>query len=279
MVFFFAEWVYNQSLIMERNVKDFLRIVLVVDDEQVNREMLGAILEEEYMVLYAADGKDAIMQLRECSDVVSLVLLDLIMPEMDGYEVMSIIGNDPDLKHIPVIMLTTERSAEVRSLQLGAADFLAKPYDVPAVILARVRHAIKLYESSRIIQATERDSLTGLYTQDFFFEYCHQFDVRNQSDGMDAVVLDLNRFHMLNEMHGRAFADKVLCALADGIRNAAAGSNGIACRYGSNTFCVYMAHRENYTPFLGKLQDSLYSLLKPSEITFRIGACYDAERA
>ncbi|MBQ3671575.1 MAG: EAL domain-containing protein [Treponema sp.] len=264
---------------MERNVKDFLRTVLVVDDEEVNRQMLGAILEKEYIVLYASDGKEAIEQLREYSDIISLVVLDLIMPEIDGYEVMNIIESDSELKRIPVIMLTTEKSAEVRSLQLGAADFLTKPYDLPEVILARVRHAIKLYEDALIIQATEHDSLTGLYSQEFFYEYCHQCDVHYQSVGMDAVVVDLTRFHMLNEMHGRAFADKVLCTVADAIRVAITDSQGIACRYSSNTFYIYMAHRENYSLFLGKLQDSLVPLLKPSEIAIRLGVCADTEHA
>lgn len=93
------------------------------------------------------------------------------MPKLDGYSLLEILHSDPELRRIPVIVLTAEKEAEVKSLQLGAADFITKPYEVPEVVQARVLHSIELAENSVIIHETERDELTGLFHKEFFFEY------------------------------------------------------------------------------------------------------------
>ena len=150
--------------------KDFRRTILVVDDEAVNREMLNEILSQHYDVIQAENGTEALAVLRARRNQISLMLLDLIMPEVDGYTVMETMTKDPELARIPIIVLTSEKSAEVKSLQTGALDFLTKSYDSPEVILARVKHSIALAEQMRLIQSTERDLLTHLYTKEYFFE-------------------------------------------------------------------------------------------------------------
>ena len=144
---------------------NFRRSVLVVDDEAVNREMLGAILAQDYNVIPAENGTEALSKINSLRERISLVLLDLLMPEVDGYAVIESVRKDSELAKIPIIVLTSEKSAEVKSLQMGAADFLTKPYDMPEVILARVRRSIELAEDSKLIQSTERDILTNLYTK------------------------------------------------------------------------------------------------------------------
>lgn len=259
--------------------EDFRRIVLVVDDEVVNREMLGMILSTEYEVIYAGNGREALEQVKIHREMLSLILLDLLMPEMDGYEVLEILRADSVLRKIPVIMLTSEKSAEVKSLQLGAADFLSKPYDMPEVILARVRHSIELSEDANIIQATENDALTGLYTREFFFEYGHQYDQYHQDLVMDAIVMNFNHFHLVNELYGRSFGDKVLCTIADGIRNIVKAAGGIACRYDADTFYLYVAHCEDYEKLLGQVVSGLSKIMKAPEIRIRMGVCPDIYRA
>ena len=147
------------------------RKVLVVDDEFVNRQLLGMIVGEEYEVIFAENGREALDLIRENRETLSLVMLDLIMPVMDGFELLELLHGDEELRRIPVIVLTSEKSAEVRSLKLGAADFITKPYDMPEVILARVARIIELSEGRSLIRATEKDELTGLYTGSFFYEY------------------------------------------------------------------------------------------------------------
>ena len=98
---------------------DFTKFVLIVDDEQINREILGMTLSGSYEVLYASDGEEAIEKIKAFSDILSLVLLDILMPKMDGYQVLEEMQADPSLSKIPVIVLTSEKEAEIKSLQMG----------------------------------------------------------------------------------------------------------------------------------------------------------------
>lgn len=260
---------------MIRRDTEFKRTVLVVDDEDVNRALLGAIIEQKYNVLYAKNGKEALEQIKQNADSLSLVLLDILMPEMDGYEVLGEINKDSKLKKIPVVVLTSEKSAEVKSLELGAADFLSKPYNLPEVILARVQRSIQLFEGNKIIQATENDALTNLYTPEFFFEYGHQYDKRHPSHEMDSIVIDFSRFHILNELHGRETGDEVLIKIADGIREIFNEIFGIACRHDADTFYLYTKHRAEYTSVIEKITTKLISILKSQEIRIRMGVYFD----
>ena len=112
----------------EKNIR---RTVLVVEDERINRLMLGNIVKKEYEVLFAENGVQALDIIEKNARVISLILLDILMPEMNGFQLLEILQEDETLRRIPVIVLTSEKSAEVKSLKLGAADFLSKPYDLP----------------------------------------------------------------------------------------------------------------------------------------------------
>jgi len=103
--------------------------VLVVEDEATSREMLSAMLENKGALCTAAvNGREA-MEVLEFNPDIDMVLLDLHMPVMDGFEVLVQLRSNPYLNDIPVIVLTTDHSEKLRSLKLGADDFLAKPYD------------------------------------------------------------------------------------------------------------------------------------------------------
>ena len=255
----------------------FERTILIVDDEAINRELLGNIIQSEYKVIYAADGKEALEKIHSEGNTISLVLLDLLMPVMNGNEVLKTMNDEGLITEIPVIVLTSDKSSEIESLKLGAADFLTKPYDLPEVILARVRHSIQLFENSKIIHATEFDKLTLLYSPDFFFEYAYQFDQRFPNKVMDAVVVNFTRFHLLNELKGRSFGDEILNAMADGIRKALLKTGGIAGRHEADCFYLYVPHDENHNILLDKIKESLSPLLKPSEIRLRLGVYSDSE--
>jgi len=104
------------------------RQILIVEDEMINREILDNLLAQEYETVFAADGDEAIEKMKEYRQTLSLVLLDLIMPKKNGLEVLTYVKNDPQLKQIPVIVMTSDAKSEVESLHLGAADFIPKPY-------------------------------------------------------------------------------------------------------------------------------------------------------
>lgn len=260
-------------------MQDFKRTVLIVDDEALNRELLGNIIETEYKVIFASDGKEALEKIHTYGDNLSLVLLDLLMPVLDGYEVLKTMKEEGSITDIPVIVLTSEKSSEIESLKLGAADFLTKPYDLPEVILARVRHSIQLFENSKIIHATEFDKLTLLYSPEFFFEYASQFDQRFPDTVMDAIVINFTRFHLLNQLKGRNFGDEVLNAMADGIRKVLLKTGGIAGRNEADYFYLYVPHQNDYGIFLDKINEALSSLLKPSETRLRLGVYTDEKHS
>ena len=256
----------------------FERTILIVDDEPINREILGNIIQTEYKVIYAENGKEALEKIHSEKSAISLVLLDLLMPVMDGNAVLKAMNDEGIITDIPVIVLTSEKSSEIQSLKLGAADFLTKPYDLPEVILARVRHSIQLFENSKIIHATEFDKLTLLYSPDFFFEYASQFDQRFPDKVMDAVAINFTRFHLLNQLKGRNFGDQILEAMADGIRKALLKTGGIAGRNEADSFYLYIPHQDDYKVILQKITEALSSFLKPSEIRLRLGVYSDKER-
>ena len=226
------------------------RRILIVDDELINREILKFILEEDYEPLTAEDGESALEIIRAYGEDLSLILLDLLMPGMHGLEVLQIMQDDPVMKKIPVIVLTADRQAEVESLRHGAVDFLVKPYPEREIILARVRRTIELSEDRQTIQSTERDPLTGLLNREFFFRYARQFDRLHTETETDAVVVDVNHFHIINERYGRTYSDGILRRIGEKLRETVSDAGGIVCRREADTFLVYCPHRENYTSIL-----------------------------
>ena len=233
----------DEELIYLSNIK---RTILVVDDEEINREILGGILEDHYDVLYAADGDEALSVINEKGPLLSLVLLDLIMPTVDGFAVMEEMQNDIISRNIPVIVLTSEESAEIESLKKGAADFIKKPYDMPEKIIARVKRIIALFEDRMIIQSTERDELTNLLTKSYFYEYASLQDKFHPDRRMDAVVVNINHFQLFNELYGMHEGDRVLTTIAGAIKDFTEENDGIAGRSEGDIFYLYIPHRDSY---------------------------------
>ena len=229
---------------------DGRRLVLVVEDEAVNRAILGMILEKDYEVLFAENGEEALSVIDGKKGLLSLVILDLIMPVMPGFEVLRRIKADPDTRDLPVIVASGDQSQEIDCLNAGASDFIQKPYPEPGVILARVHRTIELFEGRQIIQSTERDPLTGLYNREFFFNYAEQYDQYHRDTPMDAIVLDINRFSIINERYGRAYADEVLRRVGEKAREIVHDAGGIVCRREADIFLVYCPHREDYKAIL-----------------------------
>ena len=247
------------------------RRVLVVDDEMINCEILGNILRDRYEVDYAHDGREAFEMIKNASPQYSLVLLDLIMPKMDGFELIKVCRGSAGLKNIPIIVMTSEKEAEVKSINLGAVDFIIKPYDMPEVILARCERIIELSEDKTIISSAEKDHLTGMYSRDFFFEYIRQIEVYNRDRLMDALIFNIDHFHLINEMYGRKTGDMILKELAQMLMNIFKDVAGIGCRTEADTFYVYCQHQFNYDGIMKMIQDNLPELSETAKIRVRMG--------
>lgn len=260
--------------LLERK-KGLHRKVLIVDDEFIEREMLGAMLNDLYEIGYAGNGREALDMIRSEKATLSLIILDLHMPELDGYSVLEAIRADNEMRRIPVIVLTSEKEAEVKSLQLGAADFITKPYEMPDVVRARVQHAIELAENTVIIHETERDELTGLFHKEFFFEYGKRLDMQNDNMPMDAMVIDINRFHIVNELYGREYGNDVLKKIGDGIHDLVKETGGLACRFDSNGFYIYIPHGHDLNKIISDGLDKINASLVDSNISIRMGVFED----
>ena len=261
----------------KENIK---RQVLIVENELSYQQILGRIVSCEYEPLYASNGQDALNILQNVNYNVSLVLLELNVPKMDGYELLSIMMGDDSLKRIPVIALTNDKAAEIKSLQLGVQDFIVKPYDIPEIILARVRHAILLAEESDIISRTEKDSLTGLTTKKYFYEFINEFDSYNPDAKMDAIAINIKRFHTINDMFGRKFGDRILVKVSKSLKQIMEKYNGLASRVESDTFYVYIASRDNYQEIIFKALDEVASdLNKDFHIDFKVGIYRNVDKS
>ena len=183
--------------------------VLIVDDNPVNRTVLANLLKGEYETLQAADGAEALEVIRQQTSALSAILLDLIMPGMDGYAFLEALGREFPRAGIPVIVVTGDTGAEVRALDLGATDFLGKPYR-PRVILARLKNILQLRENAARLHRVERDSLTGLYNQEGFYQRVETLLHREPEMEVDIVAVDISNFKLVNALYGVNVGDEVL---------------------------------------------------------------------
>ncbi len=259
--------------------KRLKRRILIVDDEEINRKILGNILGESYETDFAEDGGRAYEMLCDRTVRYSLILLDLLMPVMDGFELLQKIKADENLMNIPIIVMTSEKPAEVRSIKLGADDFITKPYDIPEVIRARCDRIIRLYEDRSIIRSAEKDDLTGLYTREFFNEYIRQVDSLDEEEMFDALAFNIEHFHMLNEMYGRTTGDEVLRKVADSLVSIFGDGICIGCRPAADYFYLYVDHRDSYDGLFSDLEKELEGLSQIPSVRIRTGIFQNVDRS
>ena len=123
--------------------KDKKRKLLIVEDEYVNREILNSVLSNDYDLMMAEDGLEALKNIEENKNTISLILLDLVIPKISGIELLEEINSNNELQNIPVVVVTSDKEQEVKCLNLGAADFISKPYPGSSIILARIKRIIE----------------------------------------------------------------------------------------------------------------------------------------
>ena len=256
---------------ISNNIRNIKKRVLIVEDEKINRLILEKIIGDKYEVLYACNGIDAINVLKENKNV-SLILLDLIMPLMDGLSFMKETKKYNLLKNIPIIVITSEKENEVECLNLGAYDFIKKPFEKGEVILARISRAIELYEDRKLLIATERDNLTNLVTKKYFFEYIKEFNKNNINKKMDAIVINVRKFHLVNELYGYDVGDELLIKISDILREILHNYIGIASRITDDNYYLYIARQSDYMAFLNDNLIKKIKIFKDNiKIDLRIG--------
>ena len=218
--------------------------LLVVDDQPINIQALYRIFAPDHRVLMATSGAKALALCKE--DPPDLVLLDVEMPELDGYEVCARLKADEATRNIPVIFVTshTDADEETRGLELGATDFIAKPVN-PAVVRARVKTHLTLKAQSDLLrQMVFLDGLTGVANRRCFDE---RLDVewrraaRNASP-LALLMLDVDHFKRFNDCYGHQTGDECLRQVAAAIKGSLVRPGDVVARYGGEEFaCVLPA--------------------------------------
>ena len=251
------------------------RTILVVEDELINREILGFLIQDEFEALFAETGAQAMEIIEARYATLSLILLDLNLPDMRGQEILHRVKDDARTAMVPVIVMTADSDAEVECLRMGATDFIPKPYPQKEVVLARMQRTIELFEERGTILSTERDQLTGLYNREFFYRYAEQYDVYHPEVETDAVLVDINHFHIVNERYGRSYGDELLKKIATMLLEAFAADDGIVCRREADTFLAYCPHRTEYEELLESITAAMDA---GSQIRLRMGVYSNVDR-
>ena len=211
------------------------RKILVVEDNELNREILSSFLEEKFDVILAENGEEGLKILGEHYRELSVVLLDICMPVCDGFEFLRRRNKDKLLSTIPVIVMTGSNSkdAEIQCLDLGAVDFIPKPYNFK-IVVGRINSEIKLRESVLTLTAVEHDELTGIYTRQAFFYHAKTLLKAKAEERFHLIVADIRDFKLINSSYGDKIGDEVLCYLAKTYTKMF--RDGLVSRYGSDQF-------------------------------------------
>ncbi|MDE6069134.1 MAG: response regulator, partial [Treponemataceae bacterium] len=200
------------EILESSNTKD---TVLIIEDDEINRGILSSFLEDKFNLLEAENGKIGMDVLAANYKKVSVILLDILMPVMNGYDFLQKMSQEKRFKSIPVIILTANNadSDQIRALKLGASDFISKPYN-PNIIVNRIEAMIRLRRSFEMLSAAVLDNLTGVYLSQVFFARADQI-LKNYPDvEYDFICTNIESFKVMNSRHGRKTGDKLLQEVA-----------------------------------------------------------------
>ncbi|HWP52328.1 MAG TPA: EAL domain-containing protein [Clostridia bacterium] len=192
------------------------KMILVVDDSNINRQILCKILSDDYDILQAENGRKALVLLEQHGGRISVILLDIAMPVMNGYEFLDTVQSLPKYSGIPIMVMTQHEGeeTEIAALSLGASDFLTKPYR-PTIIRQRVANIIKLRETASLVNAVERDALTGAYNKDEFYRRAAEMLAKEPLRSFFIISVDVERFKLVNDLFGADEGDKLLKYIAN----------------------------------------------------------------
>lgn len=221
---------------------DEQKTILVVDDNISVIKMLSSILQSQGDIIFATTGEAGIKLAKERKP--NLILLDIEMPGISGYEVCRFLKRDPETSETPVIFVTahTSMEKEIEALEAGAVDFITKPMN-PLVVQARVKTHLKLQEyNENIRKIAERDGLTGLYNRRYFDEMMDKEIQRHrrQQNFLTLAIIDVDHFKAYNDTYGHQAGDSCLKRIASSIRDSAQRAGEISARYGGEEFAVIL---------------------------------------
>lgn len=217
------------------------KTILVVDDNIVNHHILCKILKESgYRVLEAMNGQEAFDLISDSENQVSIILLDLVMPVLDGFGLLKKMRETGLISTIPVIVLTgnDEQETEIRCLEEGASDFLKKPYNAQ-LVRHKVASILRLWDNAMLISKLEIDELTGVYNKECFYRKSEEKLAADPEQAYMMLYLNIEDFKMINAHYGAQLGDQLLKYLG-GILKKKWGETGICGRIGADNFGVLL---------------------------------------
>jgi len=216
------------------------KTILVVDDTVLDIDILSEILDA-YDIIETTNGKYAIEILEE--EKVDLILLDVMMPNMDGFEVCKILKANPNTKNIPIIFITagSDEDSIENAYNAGGSDYISKPFK-PKELLARVKMQFTLQDLQnelKLLAAT--DDMTSLYNRRHFFKTSgHILNLaKREKTDLFIIMLDIDRFKSINDTYGHSVGDSVIIELSNILQESKRKSD-IVCRYGGEEFAILL---------------------------------------
>jgi diguanylate cyclase (GGDEF)-like protein len=265
--------------------------ILLVDDDSMVVRILSRILADFTPLRFATSGRAALKLARESAP--DLVLLDVDMPELSGFEVCKAFKSDPGLAEVPIIFITSHESAqlEAKGLELGAADFIGKPPHAP-LVLARVRTYQRLKMLSDTMRsAVKMDFLTGAVTRRELEKVLTQEWLRAQRSAAPLALLlaDIEGFTAYNAEFGEEKGDACLKSVADSLRSAAHRPTDVLGRFAGGKFAVLLpgTDAQGASTVARRAMDEVSDLqilhaasMGPGRVTLSVGGgCRDASRS
>jgi len=216
--------------------------ILIVDDEMINIKVLVATLEN-YECIIAKNGEKAI-SLAKGETPPDLILLDVMMPVIDGYEVCKELKNNPLTASIPIIFITSKGDVkeEKKGLELGAVDYIVKPFS-PEIVKARVTNHVTLKKQRDLLQRLNvTDQLTGIANRRCFDD---TLDYECRSAGrsgmnLSLILVDIDFFKSVNDTAGHVFGDECLKKIANVLSKSVSRSTDLVSRYGGEEFAIVL---------------------------------------
>jgi len=247
--------------------------ILVVDDIETNIDILNDILSNQYDIMVALDGDSAISFAIE--NMPDLILLDIMMPKIDGYEVCKKLKSHPKTINIPIIFTTarTDEDSIEKAYDVGGVDYVCKPYK-PKELHARVSMHLKMNRLLRDLQRSKKqltrlaskDPLTGLFNRRYFKAFSNNIisHAKKRLQPIGLIMLDIDDFKLINDTYGHSVGDMVLVSVSNMLQSIF-NKKDILCRYGGEEFVILLPNRTlaESKDFAILIQDELNSLYVP----------------
>ena len=216
--------------------------ILVVDDSADNIDILISMLRDDYMVAVARNGTKALQM--ACKNPPDLILLDIMMPEMDGYEVCRQLKANDATKNVPIIFVTALHEAmdEVRAFNIGAADYITKPFQ-PIVVKTRIKTQLNLKEKTDMLESmVSLDGLTNINNRRKFDHTLDQEWKRAVRSGepLSLIMMDIDNFKQYNDNYGHTKGDDCLKMVVKCIKDNLNRPGDFLARYGGEEFVVLL---------------------------------------